>query len=137
MILESTQILCTVLHQNGITVPYRPTHQKHPCVVWAGASLDNWIWLQALVVELNKEYQYRFDRQLPHQSSLVSKALKSPKIPSLGITERPLAMPEKYKISGDPITSYRQFYACGKKYLLNYTKRSRPEWLKNIDCSQF
>ncbi|MES2141432.1 MAG: hypothetical protein V4471_00880 [Pseudomonadota bacterium] len=132
MILESTQILCTVLHESGITTPYRPTHKKHPCVIWAGKSLDNWVWLRSFAIALNKEYQYRFNRQKAHQSAIVSELLPLPLLSSLAITERPLVMPDEYKISGDPIASYRRFYACGKKHLLKYTKRSQPYWLAEV-----
>jgi len=61
MILESVQILCTVLYKKGISSPYRPTHQKHPCVLWVEHSYDNFIWLKNLAVTLNQEYRYRFD----------------------------------------------------------------------------
>lgn len=33
MILESAQILCTVLWINQIPAPYRSTHKHHPCVI--------------------------------------------------------------------------------------------------------
>lgn len=135
MILESTQILCTVLHESGITTPYRPTHKNHPCVIWAGTSLDNWVWLRSFTLALNKEYQYRFDRQKAHQSAIVAESLPLPLLPSLGITERPLVMPDEYKVFGDPIASYRRFYACAKKHLLKYTKRNQPDWLADIHCS--
>jgi len=131
MILESTQILCAVLHQHGVNAPYRPTHQKHPCVIWAGESLDNWLWLRDLVVELNKEYQYRFDHDEPHQSASVASELPLPPIPAIGITERPQAMPDQYKVLGDPVTAYRRFYLGEKRQLLKYTKRGVPEWLRN------
>lgn len=129
MILESTQILCTVLHQCGISAPYRPTHKQHPCVIWAGQSLHNWRWLKILTAELNKEYQFRFNRQNPHQSFLVAASLPLPPLPSMGLTERPLTMPDQYKIPGNPIASYRRFYAFGKKHLLKYTKRVPPYWV--------
>lgn len=135
MILESTQILCTVLHEKGINAPYRPTHKKHPCVIWAGESLNNWIWLKEFTKELNKEYQYRFNHKNPHQSFLVSQSLPLPHINSVGINNRPLTMPDKYKVPDDPISSYRRFYACEKQHLLKYTKRSSPYWLTNVNCS--
>lgn len=34
MILESVQILCTVLNERGFNTPYQSTHRKHPCVSW-------------------------------------------------------------------------------------------------------
>ncbi len=56
MILESIQILSTVSHLNGMQTPYRPSHQKHPCVVWTGQSLQNWLWLRELVFQLQDKY---------------------------------------------------------------------------------
>ena len=131
MILESVQILCTVLHENGLDAPYKATHRKHPCVIWAGESLENWLWLKGLTAELNTEYQYRFNKKQAHQSFIVSQAILLPSLPSVGITERPLVMPDEYKIIGQPIDSYRRLYACGKKHLLKYTKRSQPFWLND------
>ena len=45
MILESAQMLCTVAHNHGYDAPYRRTHPKHPCTLWAGKSQENWDWL--------------------------------------------------------------------------------------------
>jgi len=132
MILESAQILCTVLNKLGQDTPYKPTHPKHPCVLWAGASLENWLWLQAFTAKLNDEYQYRFCHDEPHKSFTVSTRLTLPKIQSLGITERPLAMPDEYKVHGNPVQSYRQFYAHEKTHILKYTKRHYPGWLKSM-----
>ena len=129
MILESTQILCTVLHTHGVDAVYRPTHLKHPCVLWAGKSLDNWLWLKELVVELNQEYQYRFKHSESHRSAIVASELPCPPLPSLGITERPQTMPEQYRVQGDPIAAYRQFYLGEKAHLLKYSRRTVPSWI--------
>jgi len=129
MILESTQMLCTVLHSHALAAPYRSTHVKHPCVVWAGESLDNWRWLRVLVVELNKEYQYRFEHEAPHRSVNVALTLVEPPIPSFGITERPQIMPGQYQVSGDPVAAYRNFYLGEKRHLLKYSRRAVPEWV--------
>ncbi len=133
MILESVQMLCTVLHEKGLNAPYKATHKNHPCVIWASESLENWLWLKDLTAELNKEYRYRFNKEQSHQSFIVSESIALPPLPSLGITERPLVMPDEYKIIGHAIDSYRHFYAYGKKHLLKYTKRSRPFWLNDIE----
>lgn len=57
MILESAQILCTVSWMHEIPAPYRPTRQKHPCVIWSNESMANWLWLKDLACALNQEYQ--------------------------------------------------------------------------------
>jgi hypothetical protein len=129
MILESTQILCSVLHKHAIYTPYRPTHLNHPCVLWAGKSLNNWLWLKAFTFELNKEYQYRFMHDEPHRSARVASLLPLPPIPSIGITERPQVMPDQYKVPGDPVTAYRQFYLGEKRHLLKYSRRTPPSWV--------
>ena len=79
MILESVQILCTALFLNGIEAPYRPTHKKHPCVLWTSESFSNWLWLRELTVELNKEYRYRWNKKNDHLSYTVMNSLKVPK----------------------------------------------------------
>ena len=129
MILESTQILCSVLHQHGLKASYKPTHLQHPCTLWAGESLENWLWLRELVLELDKEYRYRFNHKKSHRSALVAEHLEIPPLPSLGITERPQAMPEIYKIPGNPVKAYRQYYISAKSHLLIYTKREVPSWV--------
>ncbi len=84
MILESTQILCTVCVDNGIPSPYKPTHKKHPCTLWAGESLDNWEWLKKLIIALDDKYRHRFNHPYSHKSTIVAKSLSSPKIERIG-----------------------------------------------------
>lgn len=128
MILEYAQILCTVSYQSGENTPYRPTHQNHPCVIWARQSLANWKWLRDLTAALNEEYKFRFDKKVNHKSYDVILTLKLPNIPDIGITERPQTMPSEFKIQGDPITAYRNYYIYAKQHILSWKKRSKPLW---------
>ena len=128
MILESTQILCTVLHLNNMETPYKPSHLKHPSVIWAGQSLQNWLWLKKLVFALNNEYRYRYDSTINHKSYEVAKRLKSPPLPSLGLLEHPQAMPEKYKVIGNPVKAYRNFYIFEKTKFATWRRRKVPHW---------
>lgn len=127
MILESTQILSTVLYLNGITSPYKPSHQKHPCVVWAGQSLQNWLWLRELVFALNSEYKYRYNA-INHKSYDVAKKLKIPSLPVIGLLEHPQVMPEEYKILKNPVKAYRNFYIFSKSKFASWRKRKKPNW---------
>jgi len=133
MILESVQILCTALFLNGIEAPYRPTHKKHPCVLWTSESFSNWLWLRELTVELNKEYRYRWNKKNDHLSYTVMNSLKVPKhcIQDNGVTKRPQAMPEIYRLIDNPLLAYRQYYSIEKKSLHKYTKREMPIWIKS------
>ncbi len=128
MILESAQMLCTVLHQQGIPAPYRPTHAHHPCTLWAGASLRNWIWLRTLTLELNKEYRYRYERTRDHKSAVVVKSLPQPPLTDHGLTEFAQVMPDQYRVPGDAVQAYRNFYIGEKSSFATWTKRTRPAW---------
>lgn len=58
MTLESAQIICTVLSMKGFEVPYKPTHKKHPVVLWAYKSKFNLSWLCIHFVTLAEIYNY-------------------------------------------------------------------------------
>tara|TARA_B100001093_G_scaffold199790_1_gene191980 strand:- start:12639 stop:13109 length:471 start_codon:yes stop_codon:yes gene_type:complete len=131
MILESTQMLCTVLWSNGQTAPYLPVHAKHPCTLWAGDSLDNWLWLKQLAICLNEEFCWRYDRNLPHRSIDVVDELCPPLIRSKGLQQLPQCMPDEYKVTNDPITAYRRYYMGEKSRFATWTKREVPQWFLN------
>lgn len=134
MILESAQILCTVLWINNISAPYRPTHQRHPCIIWANQSLSNWLWLKDLAHALNQEYKYRFNHENNHRSYDVIEHLEIPPLPHLGLTEIPQVMPEEYQ-NISPIIAYRQYFNARKAHLAKWTKRPQPDWFTNLSAS--
>jgi hypothetical protein len=130
MILESTQILCSALNKKGFTTPYKSTHIKHPSVLWAENSLDNFRWLVQLAHALNKEFCWRFDRSSDHASISVLKTIEKVTFENKGLTEFPQAMPDKYKVLGDPVAAYRAFYIGEKSRFATWKKRKAPSWYK-------
>jgi hypothetical protein len=128
MILESVQILCTALNKKGHLTPYKSTHSRHPCVLWVEESYDNFLWLKELVVELNREYRYRYDKGVDHKSIAVLPEISTYSYPSLGLTAFPQAMPDSYKVAGDAVQAYRNFYIGEKGRFARWTKRAPPEW---------
>ena len=129
MILESAQMLCTALNKKGFTTPYKSTHIKHPCVLWVEDSYENFIWLKNLAVELNTEYRFRFEKDSNHKSISVLNEISDLNYKNRGLTEFAQAMPDEYKIDGDAVKAYRQFYVGEKMQFARWTKRSAPEWL--------
>jgi hypothetical protein len=129
MILESVQILCTALNQKGIKTPYRSTHVKHPCVLWAGESYDNFCWLRALAFALNEEYRFRYRKEADHKSIAVLKTITGARFSRGGRTPFAQAMPEKYRVAGDAVAAYRAFYRGEKMGFATWTRRPRPRWL--------
>lgn len=136
MILESAQILCTVINEKaGYQVtPYKSTHRSHPCTLWAGQCFENADWLVDLTCKLDDEFMYRFNHKVSHKSWQMLEDIDICKLmqvylPKLGGTTPPaLAMPEEYRTE-DPVESYRLYYKLEKQHLLQYTKRERPDWL--------
>ena len=123
-------MLCTVLSEHDAPAPYKPTHRHHPCTLWVGASLSNWKWLQRLALALNHEYRYRFDAKRDHRSAVVARKLSPPPIPDRGLTEFAQAMPDAYRVAGDPVSAYRSFYIGEKAGFASWTKRPVPEWFE-------
>lgn len=131
MILEYAQILCTVCNLNGAPAPYRATHVKHPCVLWAGSSLSNWRWLKRLALELNEEYKFRFQRQADHKSAQVIRGLPEPGIEDGGLTEFVQTMPDQYKNKRSAVKAYRSYYLNEKIKFATWKRRTVPEWFRN------
>lgn len=127
MPLETAQILCTILHEHNIDAPYKKTHAKHPCTLWAMQSVQNFDWLVQLGVELCNEYTYRYGKIHKCLQVIEYCAQNKPNLPNIQ-TGYALAMPDEYK-TNDVVQSYRNYYQFGKTHLLQYTRRQHPTWL--------
>ncbi|MGV6807064.1 MAG: pyrimidine dimer DNA glycosylase/endonuclease V [bacterium] len=133
MVLESVQILCTALNLKGFHTPYRSTHAKHPCVLWAGESWDNFQWLSSLAESLNREFCWRFDRDTDHASITVLSTIENLRFESVGLTPFAQAMPDIYKVPGDPVAAYRGFYRGEKSAFATWRKRQAPTWFSRSE----
>ena len=51
--------------------------------------------------------------------------------PSVG-TEMPQAMPEQYKVKGQPIKAYKNYYIGAKNSFATWKNRERPNWYANV-----
>lgn len=132
MAVECAQILCTALHRHGVAAPYRPTHPKHPSVLWAGESRAHFAWTRALGLALCDEYRLRFGRD--HKSRQVLAAVPEPPIDANGWRDPPQAMPEEYQ-RGDAVAAYRAFYKGAKavfagKGPARWTGRPIPDFMR-------
>lgn len=64
MILETAQILCTVMNQQDgrQSTPYKSSHVNHPITKWA-KDIHHQRWLYALGLAYGEEIMYRFNRK--------------------------------------------------------------------------
>lgn len=132
MVLEYAQLLSTahvILDDNE--VGYRATHANHPSARWTRLGRSNYLWLYDLFRTTAEEYSYRYRREHTtwHKLGHVLSA------PPVKIADNPfvtpfLAMPDEYKVTGDCVASYRQYYRDGKRHLHKWTGRSAPRWIE-------
>jgi len=120
MALETAQILSTI---NG--GPYKPTHEKHPCVKWANEFIGNYNWLVDHGIAICNEYKYRYNKQ--HKCEDIIYSLEEPlvDIPE-GCSPFVLCMPDQYK-QNLAVDSYRAYYKS-KASFAKWTRRSQPDW---------
>lgn len=123
MPLETAQMLSTIC--GG---PYRTTHAKHPCTVWAAASTGNYSWLVQLGIALSEEYTFRYGKV--HKCQAVIEQLQQPPVvvPAGPMTPFAQAMPEECK-AADPVLAYRTYYREHKSHLGAWKGRERPTFM--------
>ena len=135
MILESTQILCSVHYvckeiNNSYSYepPYKLTHKNHPSCIWTRTSLSNYKWLLELSKELCYEYTYRYGKIHKCQQYIYELEKNLPPIEDKGITKPAQAMPDTYR-EEDPVEAYRSYYIFEKNSMFEWKKREEPFWL--------
>lgn len=108
---------------------YKATHVNHPCSVWVRESSSNYAWLYRLYQELNNEFEYRYGKI--HGAGKLLKLLANhpEKIIRAPMTPFALAMPDHYKVFGDAVESYRNYYLGEKRNLFLWKNRPTPEWV--------
>ena len=136
MILESAQLLSTAhlaldgVHKVGVSktgrkqvqyehplkdVLYKSTHLNHPSSVWCRLTSANYKWLYDHFVALCNEYTDRYGKIHMTETKLLNVLNKLPNnISAGGLTEMPQAMDEQYRISGDSVAAYRNYYVSTK-----------------------
>ncbi len=107
--------------------PYKPTHENHPCAIWARSSLDNYVYMLELFETLLAEYTYRFGK-VHGSSKILEDDYEVFTLPKVGLTPFAQAMPDEYKDTC-AITAYRNYYINEKSHLLVWTKRDKPYWI--------
>lgn len=124
-----------VLGDDRENVIYGVSHLNHPCTIWTRQSSENYKWHYNLLVEMFKEYTFRYgkihacEKLLPYLKEL-------PKNISIGpMTPFVTAMPDDVKIPNDPVESYRNYYRQNKTHLATWSgkvnSRPVPEWFNH------
>lgn len=114
---------------------YSATHINHPSAVWVRQSKQNYMWLFALFDALCKEYTYRYGKVHVCETKLWHALEKFPNNISTfrGFTEPTPAMPDQYKVPGDSVQSYHNYYNGEKQRMFSWKKRDVPPFILHTE----
>lgn len=132
MILESAQLLCTVVQIKGGQAPYKPTHINHPCTKWLLENGANWDLLVDLTKELNEEYRFRFNHKNNHKSYDIIMNLTKPHYNNEIFTGMFNSVTDEVRRTNitDTIKYYRQYYKDKTNTMnMKWTKREIPKFI--------
>lgn len=112
---------------------YKATHINHPSAVWVRQSAENYMWLCDLLDALCKEYTYRYGKvHKGERIGLVDVLYENiPKNIPRGkpFTEPTPAMPDIYKVAGNSIQSYHNYYNGDKRRMFSWKNRDVPYFI--------
>lgn len=112
---------------------YNQSHTNHPSGIWTRQSDSNYQYLFQLWFHLMQEFTYRYGK-IHATARLTNFLANTPKnIPVKQFTQPTPAMPEEYKISGDSVLSYRNYYIGAKQRLAKWKSRPVPDWYQYLD----
>jgi hypothetical protein len=125
MVLESAQLLCNQLPG----APYKPTHAKHPCSLWAGRSKANYEWLLTHAEALAMEYmvRYTWTHACREPIAWCRANYQSKVFPMDERTPFAICTPGVIGVT-DPVQAYRNYYMTEKRHLARWTRREPPKW---------
>jgi hypothetical protein len=121
-----------ILNDKREQMLYSATHINHPSAIWVRQSDQNYMWLAELLEMLCGEYTYRYGKIHKVERIGLMQLLKNefPKNISTGkFTEPTPAMPEQYKVAGDSIKSYKNYYLGDKTRMFSWKNRETPYWI--------
>jgi hypothetical protein len=142
MILEYAQMLSVAHrvmdgHQKPWRLPdereatlYKVTHQNHPTSIWVRQNIETYAWTVQLLKHLLDEYTVRYGKVHKVQKDGLDVLLSNPPT-NLNIgafIEPPQAMPEEFRVAGDSIRAYRNYYIKDKFRFAKWSVRQEPYW---------
>jgi hypothetical protein len=110
---------------NGIMLA---AHVNHPSNIWVRSSKENYLWINRMWTYLLKEYTHRYGKEHKCAERAQWLYMLPKNIPDTPFTEPPLAMPDEYKVIGNAIQSYRNYYNGSKASFSKWTNREIPVW---------
>jgi len=140
MVLEAAQMLCTAHHCYGDEklkhlIPYKQAHLNHPSTIWVRRSRVTYFWAYEYMIALGKEYTKRYGKE--HLTIIKCKDFLSnpPRyIQGDDWCEPPQCMPDEYKVKGNSIAAYWNYYEQEKHLVRNKNEQKiiRPRNISEL-----
>jgi len=146
MLLEVCQLLCTAHHVYGTDkdyIPYRKTHENHPCTKWVRESVGNYLWTVEFARALCREYEFRFEKTHGCKKVVDWCWDNIINIKKQEITDFVVAInEEKFPgcvVEGNVFESYKNYHRMykqgftrnGKFVEYKWTKRNKPQFMNH------
>ena len=134
MILESAQMLCTAHHHygNGDNVPYKKAHYNHPSTIWVRQNTLHYYWLLEHMFALGKEYTSRYGKHHLTIQKCHDALMYAPQgMPTTEFEQPPQCMPDEYKVKGNSVAAYWNYYENEKHTVRNQNEQKivRPHYI--------
>jgi len=114
---------------------YSMTHVNHPSAVWTRRCWGNYNWLVRHALALCGEYTRRYGKVMKSETVIRWAGRYPPPVfdatdvnDPLAMTPFATAMPEEYKVPGDPVQSYRNYYHGSKARFAKWRYTQPPPW---------
>jgi hypothetical protein len=137
MILETAQLLCTAHHElnSNVNVPYKATHKNHPSAIWVRSSAEAYMWAYEHMLALGAEYTKRYDKEHLTIAKCRDVLYTLPNnISNDPFVQPPQCMPDEYKVEGDSVSAYWNYYENEKHTIKNQNEQKivRPHNINKL-----
>lgn len=134
LIVELAQMLSTARrllddHTADNDDLYKITHKNHPATIWVRESHKNYIWAYRHFEALCLEYTCRYGKIHGTQKKLMNRLWRYPSyIPMGDLTPFPQCMPDQYKVPGNAVKAYQNYYIGEKAAFAKWAHSPTPYW---------
>ena len=134
MILESSQMLSTAhrilsgeeyCNDRGL---YKKAYQNHPSTQWARECYTQYRWLFNLYESLLSQYTKRYKKIHACERLRTELELCPTNIDTKPFEQPPQCMPDEYKINGNSVEAYRNYYKGDKSNIAKWMNSYKPYW---------
>ena len=137
MILETAQLLCTAHHILGsnIQIPYKATHKNHPSAIWVRSSAEAYMWAYEHMLALGAEYTKRYGKEHLTIAKCRDVLYTLPNnISNDPFVQPPQCMPDEYKVEGNSVAAYWNYYENEKHTIRNQNEQKivRPHNINEL-----